>query len=74
MSNAKDTTGVCPVTQCLDTATTAAKSELGTDGGNKRVKATASLTVAVTEDGTTKTDAVDATVELGVSSKEEPAA
>jgi len=71
MSNTDKT---CPVTDCLETATDAAKGALGTDASNKRVKATSTLSVAVTENGKTNTQNVDASVALGVSSSESDAA
>lgn len=64
----------CPVNDCLDTATKAAKGELGTDATNKRVKVTSALTVAVTENDQVDTTACDATVELGVKTSRQPVA
>jgi len=58
--------GSCPVTTVLELANKTAKAELGTAATGKRVCATASLTVAVTEGGKTKTTSVDAGVTLGV--------
>lgn len=75
MAKKDETTAAgCPVHDCLETATRVAKGELGTDATNKRVKATSTLTVDVTEEGNVTTNACDATVELGVRSETKSAA
>lgn len=66
MASHKDQQGSCPLTTVLDLATTTAKTQLGTDAENKQVSAEATLTTTVTENGTTDTTSVDATVSLGV--------
>ncbi len=56
--------------QVLELSTQAARGELGDAADNKQVSAKATLSVAVTESGTTKNKAVNAGVSLGVSSCE----
>jgi hypothetical protein len=61
-----DQAGACPLTTVLKLATDTATSTLGTDATNKSVSTKASLTTSVTENQTTNTQAVDASVTLGV--------
>jgi hypothetical protein len=73
MSNSSKSKKDCPLENVLGLATKTAKSELGTGPVNKKVTATATLATAVTENGTTNNEKVDASVSLGVSSSSSPA-
>lgn len=61
------------VTQCLDAASKSATTALGA-ADNRSVTAAATLSVAVTEGGVTKTNKANASVTVGSETSEESAA
>lgn len=71
MSDKTKDQGACPAKTVLDLATSTATHELGTEGGNKKVSATATLATSVTENGKVTKNGTNATVSLGVTSSEE---
>lgn len=73
MKNTESPANPAAVTECLAAATKSATTALGA-ADNRSVTAAATLSVAVTEAGVTKTNKANASVTVGSETSEEPVA